>query len=114
MEASRPIIFDVEPEYRLYYDDRGDPISYTVGYYNETDTGPEGNYIVIDKFEFLCKRNDIRVIEGKMVSLSSLTMIPKLVQRLGGVKCAKEDISIIVDEEYTEYNEWGTVYNNEQ
>ena len=113
MDEPRPIIFDIDPEYRLYYDDRGDPITYTVGYYTEGDAGPEGNYIVIDKFEFLCKRHDIKVIEGKIVSLSSLAAIPRLVKKSGGIKCAKEDVSIIVDDQYTEYNEWGIIYYNE-
>ena len=112
MIEKRPIIFEVQPEYRLYYDDRGDPISYTVGYYNEDEKGPEGNYIIIDQFEFLCKRYDVKVIEGKIVSLNSMTLIPKLVQAKG-TKCAREDIAIVIDDDYEDYIEWELTYKNE-
>ena len=103
---------DTPIQYRLYYDDSGAPVTYSVGYFTEDDPGPEGNYIVIDQFEFLCKRYDLKVIEGKIVSLSSLTVISKYAPG-PGLRCAKEDISIVVDEDYTDYIEWGLIHSGQ-
>jgi hypothetical protein len=113
MDEFKQSIVDMTPEYRLYYDTRGDPISYVAGFYSDEEPGPEGTYIVIDKFEFLCKRHDVKVLDGKLVSLSALTAILKYVQK-PGIRCAKEDISIVVDETWDDYIEWGIIHSVKQ
>jgi len=78
-------------ELRLYYDDNGNYICYTCEHL-------EGNYIVIDSQTFAEGRTDVRVIDGKVVRPSSI--IIKLDTGNTGIKCAIEDVCIIVDEDY--------------
>lgn len=96
-------ILDNRPEYRLYYDDSNNPLSYVVGYFTDQEPGPEGNYIVIDEFQFLCKRYDVKIVNGKIASIESV--VEKYMPG-PGIKCAKEDISIIIEDDYPDYIEW--------
>lgn len=85
----------VPPEFRLYYDDKGKVVTYTC-------EKLEGNYIVIDKFIFAQARPDVRVIDGKLVNQADTVVVTRLVQDAeGDVRCASEDVSIIVDDTYT-------------
>jgi hypothetical protein len=81
------------PEFRLYYDDNGKVLFYTC-------EKPEGNYIVIDTDTYSQGRSDIRVIDGVIHKNSEFAMITKLERSLEGTRCAIEDISIIVPEDY--------------
>jgi len=84
----------VPPEFRLYYDDKGKVITYTC-------EKIEGNYIVIDALMFAQARPDVRVVDGKLSTVSSSMVISRLVQDTNeGVRCAKEDMSILVDDDY--------------
>ena len=85
----------VKPEFRLYYDDKGKILFYTCD-------KPEGSYIVIDAMTFAESRPDVRVIDNKLVKLSEVAVISKLIidEYDEGVTCASEDISIVVDETY--------------
>jgi hypothetical protein len=83
----------VKPEFRLYYDDKGQVLFYTCD-------KPEGSYIVIDAMTFAESRPDVRVINGKIVKLSEVTVISKLVIDDYGITCTSENISIVVDESY--------------
>lgn len=83
------------PEFRLYYDEKGKVITYTC-------EKLEGNYIVIDKHVFAEARPDVRVVDGKLTNQASSVVITRLAQDVtGDIQCAKEDISIIVDDTYT-------------
>lgn len=98
---------DIPVEYRLYYDDKGDPLHYICGCFSVEDPGIEGKFIVLDHFQFLCRRYDIKVVNGKILPRFNGTVIYKLVQTTG-IRCASEDISIPVTEEYTGKTiEWG-------
>lgn len=81
-------------EFRLYYDDNGNVICYTC---DEL----EGNYLIIDHDTFSQCRHDIKIIDGEIINLSSATYISKLVLDSNGISCAKEDITIIVDNDYS-------------
>ena len=48
------------PEYRLYYDDEGFPLFYSV------EQLP-GNYIVVDQATYLSGPKHIKVVDGKLV-----------------------------------------------
>lgn len=85
----------IKPEFRLYYDDKGKVLFYTC-------EKPEGNYIVIDADTFAQGRPDVRVVDGKLSTVSAGSIVSKLVPDTTGIKCAIEDISIIVDETYTD------------
>ena len=82
------------PEFRLYYDDKGSVITYTC------DKIP-GNYIVIDAQTFAEARHDLRIIDGKISKVQPNAVVYKLMpSKSEGVRCAAEDINIIVDNNY--------------
>lgn len=85
----------IVPEFRLYYDDNGHVVCYTC-------SKPEGNYIVIDALTYAAARPDIRVIDGKISTVSESMVVSKLMPGDSGVTCASEDMSIIVDDSYTD------------
>lgn len=83
----------VKQEFRLYYDDAGRVLFYTCD-------KPVGKYIVIDSHTFAQGRPDVRVIEGKLVMVSSGAVVSKLMEDNQGIACAAEDISIVADESF--------------
>jgi len=82
------------PEFRLYYDDTGKVVCYTC------EKLP-GNFIVVDAQTFAQARPDVRVIDGKISTVNPNAIISKLMPNTVGQKCAKEDISIVVDDSYS-------------
>ncbi len=79
-----------KPEFRLYYDERGNVICYTC-------EKLEGNYIVIDALTFAEGRPDVRIVDGKLVRVSSNSVVSKLIpDNKEGIICAAEDVSIIL------------------
>ena len=87
------------PEFRLYYDDKGNIICYT------GDKSMTGNYIVIDAQTFAEARPDIRVIDGKISRLQHNAVVYKLMPDIEGTRCHPEDISILVDKD-EEHTTW--------
>ena len=87
-----PVI--VKPEFRLYYDAAGRVVCYTC-------EKLEGNYIVVDANTFAQSRPDVRVIDGKLATVTAGSVISKLTKSDTGMLCAADDISIIVDENYS-------------
>ena len=83
----------VKPEFRLYYDDKGHVICYTC-------EKLEGNYIAIDAATYAIGRPDVRVIDGKISTVSPSAIVSKLIPADEGIECAAEDISLVVDESY--------------
>ena len=81
-------------EFRLYYTDNGDVLCYTC-------ESLEGNYIVIDSQTYAECRNDLKVIDGRIVKYQQAVVISKLVHGIEGVTCPIEDVNIISDSEYT-------------
>lgn len=83
------------PEFRLYYDDNGKVISYS------GDKSGTGNYIIIDAMTFAAARPDIRIVDGKISTVSPNSVVHKLMPNdSDGVDCHPEDISLIVDSTY--------------
>lgn len=80
-------------EFRVYYDDDGKILFYTC-------EKLAGKYLIIDSSTFAQARPDLRVIDGKLSSINPKGIISKLKpsQDKTGQPCAKEDISIIVDD----------------
>ncbi len=88
------------PEFRLYYDENGKVITYTC-------EKLEGNYIVVDNLTFAEARPDVRVINGILSKVNPNMIIYKLKPDLiEGVRCAKEDVSVLVDDTYENYTLW--------
>ena len=80
----------VEPEYRLYYDDQGFPLFYSM------EPLP-GNYIVVDQETYLNGPKHIRVVDGKIVVYRT-TFSKKLTPSTEfGIACAINNVCVIVD-----------------
>ena len=83
------------PEFRLYYDDNGKVISYS------GDKSGTGDYIIIDAMTFAAARPDIRIVDGKISTVSPNSVVHKLMPNdSDGVDCHLEDISLVVDSTY--------------
>jgi hypothetical protein len=89
----------VPPEFRLYYDDTGKVLCYTC-------EKLEGNYIVVDSHTYAEARPDIRVIDGKISTVSPHLVVSKLVIDNEGQACAYDNISIVVDSSEVETKKW--------
>jgi hypothetical protein len=85
-------------EFRLYYDDNGSVLFYTC-------EKPEGKYIVIDSLVYAACRMDIKIVDGNIVKKSQ-AVFSQLVQTIDGIACTKEDISILVSDDYSNINNW--------
>ena len=83
----------VKPEFRLYYDDKGNVLFYTCD-------KPEGNYLVIDSATYAAGRPDIRVVDGKISTVVASAVVSKIMPGTEGVSCTEEDVSIVVDDTY--------------
>lgn len=91
----------VPPEFRLYYEEESGKVLFY------TCEKPEGKYIVIDSVTFACARQDVRVIDGKLSTMNPSSIISKLKPSdSDGVKCLREDISIIADEDSIDVQAW--------
>jgi len=85
-------------EFRLYYNNDGSVRFYTC-------EKPEGEYIVIDALEYAIGKMDIKVVDGVIVR-NTESVFAQLVEAIDGVSCAKQDVSIIVTDEYTDTTNW--------
>jgi hypothetical protein len=87
LPESAPIFF------RLYYDEKGEPLSYSM------EELP-GNYIDIDAETYARSSFLVRVIDNKLVHVAPKKIINKLVPDDIGVSCYEHNVSIVVDETY--------------
>ena len=78
-----------DPFYRLYYDEQGYPLFYSM-------ENTPGNYIEIDQ-ETWHNPGNIQVVDGKIVKIKT-AVVHKLVPNDVGYPCHPTDISIVVDE----------------
>ena len=96
-EEAKPI------SYRLYYDDSGIPLFYTM------DSLP-GNYIEVDREIYLQSPSNARVIDGKLKIIRS-HYFQKLVPSNTGVPCHVDDVCVVVDQNQT-HVKWDTKVND--
>lgn len=87
------------PEFRLYYDERGNVLFYT-------GEKPEGNYIVIDTQTFVEARTDLRVIDNIIRHNSSITQVYKLKPTTEGTLTHIDDVSLILEDDASEGTYW--------
>jgi hypothetical protein len=90
---------DNKIEFRLYYDDEGDVLCYSCD-------DLEGKYIVVDNNTYAEGRHDLKIFNGSIVR-SILGVVYKLVPGDTGLACAAEDISFVVDSNYSNIIKWG-------
>lgn len=86
-------------EYRLYYDEQGLVINYSM-------EDLPGNFIVIDRTTFDQARHDVRIKDGKIVRLShpaSWKLVPAVTS---AHTCHRDDITVIVSNEFANKQHW--------
>tara|TARA_R110000868_G_scaffold194083_1_gene439400 strand:+ start:100 stop:453 length:354 start_codon:yes stop_codon:yes gene_type:complete len=92
----------VVPERRLYYDENGDVITYTM-------EDLPGNYIVVDRLFFDQVRTDIKVINGNIIKITrtgSWKLQPSIEK---STPICPTDVSIVVNDTYSNPAYWNTV-----
>ena len=80
------------PTYRLYYDELGNPLFYSM-------EDVPGNYIDIDHETYATSPTHIKVVKGKLIILKT-SIVHKLKPGETGVACDPCDICVVVDELY--------------
>ena len=78
--------------FRLYYNERGEPVSYSM------DDRP-GNYIEIDAETYQRSRFNVRVVDGKLVPVVYKRPVSKLKPSTAGTPCSIENVSVVVAED---------------
>ena len=77
-----------KPEFRLYYDERGNVISYTC-------EKLEGTYIVVDSHTFAEARPDVKIVNERLIKNNYGSVVSRLHKDVVGTLCEIEDVSII-------------------
>jgi hypothetical protein len=75
---------------RLYHDDHGVPLFYSV-------EDLPGNYIDIDGATYFESSMNVRVINGKIVRIEPKVVTYKLMPGDAGTPCHPTDVSVVVD-----------------
>ena len=76
--------------YRLYHNEHGQPLFYTM-------EDQPGTYIEIDQATFAQNRFDVRVQDGKLVTVTWHTTA-KLIPGSSGTPCHPQDVTVVVDD----------------
>lgn len=77
--------------YRLYHDDQGRPLFYSM-------EDLPGTYIEVDQPTYVLSRTDVRVRNGKLIFLANRVCLNKLKPDLEmGTACHRSDVCVVVD-----------------
>jgi hypothetical protein len=90
--------------YRLYYDNNGLPIIYSM------EELPD-NYIEVDQQTYVLAPFNVRVVDGKLVRIKPVITVKKLQPSHLGTPCDPCDVCIVVSEDQ-QHTKW-TIVNNE-
>jgi hypothetical protein len=89
--------------YRLYYNDDGSPIIYSMEHL-------PGNYIEVDQSTYVLAPFNVRVIDGKLVYIKPVVTVKKLQPSIEGTACDPQDVCIVVNTDQP-HVKWTTVNN---
>jgi len=89
--------------YRLYYNDNGEPIIYSMEHL-------PGNYIEVDQSNYVLAPFNVRVINGKFVYIKPMITVKKLQPSTDGTACDPQDVCIVVDTDQP-HTKWNIVNN---
>lgn len=92
-------------EFRLYYNEEGHVL-----YYSMEDL--PGNYISVDRLTFDQARFDLRVKDGKLVKLRNPASW-KLVPSDSGTPCHKDNICVVVNDDFEKKTYWKVTTTHE-
>jgi hypothetical protein len=92
LALAEPVPDPVPVFFRLYYNERGEPVSYSM------DDLP-GNYIEIDAETYQRSRSNVRVVDGKIVPVIHKRPTSKLKPGATGTTCAPDNVSVVVAED---------------
>ena len=85
--------------YRLYYNDDGSPVCYTM-------EDLPGNYIEVDINTYLVGSHNVRVVDQKLIHLPTVGLVTKLrPDSSTGTACDPQDVCVVVDEN-TSHVKW--------
>jgi hypothetical protein len=91
--------------YRLYYDDTGAPIIYSM------EELP-GNYIEVDQQTYVLAPFNVRVVDGKLTYVNPVITVKKLQpNESNGTACDPRDVCVVVEADQP-HKKW-TIVNNE-
>ena len=89
--------------YRLYYNDTGSPIIYSM-------ENLPGNYIEVDQPTYVLASFNVRVVNGKLVYIKPVVTVKKLQPSIDGTACDPQDVCIVVNIDQP-HVKWTTVNN---
>ena len=89
--------------YRLYYNDAGSPIIYSM-------EDLPGNYIEVDQSTYVLTPFNVKVIDGKLVYINPVVTVKKLQPSINGTACDPQDVCIVVDTDQP-HVKWTTISN---
>jgi hypothetical protein len=90
--------------YRLYYNDTGAPIIYSM-------EDLPGNYIEVDQSTYVSTPFNVKVINDKLVRIKPVITVKKLQPSIDGTACDPRDVCIVVEVDQP-HVKW-TIVNNE-
>jgi len=89
--------------YRLYYNDDGSPIIYSMEHL-------PGNYIEVDQSTYVLTPFNVRVINDKLVYIKPVVTVKKLQPSIDGTACDPQDVCIVVNADRP-HVKWNLVNN---
>jgi hypothetical protein len=89
--------------YRLYYNDAGSPIIYSM------EELP-GNYIEVDQQTYVLAPFNVKVLDSKLVYIKPVITVKKLQPSIDGTACNPQDVCIVVNTDQP-HVKWTTVSN---
>lgn len=100
---AEPVPEPVPVFFRLYYNERGEPVSYSM-------EDLPGNYIEIDAETYAHSSSRVRVIDGKLVHVVPKKPTSKLKPGCSGTPCLPNNVAVVVSKQHP-HTKWSLQTN---